>query len=56
MEKDVLPILNDFRKYKPTVISLAMDPQGSGPDTHYKVLQAIASAVEEWNKGPVPLN
>ncbi|RIH65969.1 glucosamine-6-phosphate isomerase [Mariniphaga sediminis] len=50
MEKDVLPILEDFRKYKPTVISLAMDPQGSGPDTHYKVLQAIASAVEEWNK------
>ena len=50
MEKDVLPILNDFRKYKPTVISLAMDPQGSGPDTHYKVLQAIAAAVEEWNR------
>ncbi|MFW6290325.1 MAG: glucosamine-6-phosphate isomerase, partial [Mariniphaga sp.] len=50
MEKDVLPILQDFRKYKPTVISLAMDPQGSGPDTHYKVLQAIARAVEEWNK------
>jgi glucosamine-6-phosphate deaminase len=50
MEKDVLPILNDFRKYKPTVISLAMDPQGSGPDTHYKVLQAIAAAVEEWSR------
>ncbi len=49
-ERDVLPILEDFRKYKPTVISLAMDPQGSGPDTHYKVLQAIARAVEEWNK------
>ncbi|SHJ24593.1 glucosamine-6-phosphate deaminase [Tangfeifania diversioriginum] len=50
MEKDVMPILEDFRKYKPTVISLAMDPQGSGPDTHYKVLQAIARAVEEWDK------
>jgi glucosamine-6-phosphate deaminase len=50
MEKDVLPILEDFRKYKPTVVSLAMDPQGSGPDTHYKVLQAIARAVEEWDK------
>jgi len=50
MERDVKPILNDFRKYNPTVISLAMDPQGSGPDTHYKVLQAIARAVEEWNK------
>ena len=49
-ERDVLPILEEFRKHKPTVISLAMDPQGSGPDTHYKVLQAIARAVEEWNK------
>ena len=48
MEKDVLPVLEEFRKYKPTVISLAMDPQGSGPDTHYKVMQAIAAAVEEW--------
>ena len=49
-ERDVLPILEEFRKYKPTVISLAMDPQGSGPDTHYKVLQAIARAVEAWNE------
>ncbi len=50
MERDVLPVLNEFRKHKPTVISLAMDPQGSGPDTHYKVLQAIAAAVKEWKK------
>lgn len=49
-ERDVLPILEDFRKYKPTVVSLAMDPQGSGPDTHYKVLQAIAKAVEAWSR------
>jgi glucosamine-6-phosphate deaminase len=49
-DRDVEPILNEFRKYKPTVISLAMDPEGSGPDTHYKVLQAIAAAVQEWKK------
>lgn len=48
--RDVLPILEEFRKYKPTVISLAMDPEGSGPDTHYKVLKAIAAAVKEWQK------
>lgn len=48
--RDVLPILEEFRKYKPTVISLAMDPEGSGPDTHYKVLKAIAAAVKEWKK------
>ena len=32
------------------MISLAFDPEGSGPDTHYKVLQAIAEAVRQWNK------
>ena len=47
-KRDVRPILEEFRKYKPTVISLAMDPEGSGPDTHYKVLKAIAAAVREW--------
>ncbi len=50
LNSDILPILKEFRKYRPTVISLAMDPEGSGPDTHYKVLQAIAGAVAEWNK------
>lgn len=49
-ERDILPILEEFRKYKPTIISLALDPEGSGPDTHYKVLQAIAGAVSEWQK------
>jgi glucosamine-6-phosphate deaminase len=32
------------------VISLAFDPEGSGPDTHYKVLQAIAHALIQWKK------
>lgn len=49
-ERDMLPILEDFRRINPSVISLAMDPEGSGPDTHYKVLQAIAGAVKEWSK------
>ncbi|HZL11000.1 MAG TPA: glucosamine-6-phosphate isomerase [Prolixibacteraceae bacterium] len=49
-KRDALPILEDFRKYKPTRISLAMDPEGSGPDTHYKVLKSIAAAVKEWEK------
>ncbi len=49
-ERDVIPVLEQFRKYNPNLISLAMDPEGSGPDTHYKVLQAIAGAVKEWQK------
>jgi len=48
--RDVAPILDGLRQFKPTVISLALDPEGSGPDTHYKVLQAIAEAVREWGK------
>ncbi len=48
--RDVLPVLEQFREIKPTVISLALDPEGSGPDTHYKVLQAIAEAVRMWEK------
>jgi len=48
--RDVIPVLNEFREKKPTVISLALDPEGSGPDTHYKVLQAIAEAVRLWRE------
>jgi glucosamine-6-phosphate deaminase len=49
-ERDVKPILKMLRKVQPTVISLAFDPEGSGPDTHYKVLQAIAEALRQWKK------
>jgi len=48
--RDVIPILEEFRRTKPTIISLALDPEGSGPDTHYKVLQAIADAVRLWGE------
>lgn len=48
-ERDVQPILQMLRDINPTVISLAFDPEGSGPDTHYKVLQAIAEAVRLWS-------
>ncbi len=47
--RDVEPILQCLRRIQPTVISLAFDPEGSGPDTHYKVLQAIAEALRQWS-------
>lgn len=47
-DRDVKPILEKLKKINPSVISLAFDPEGSGPDTHYKVLQAIADAVRMW--------
>ena len=49
-KRDIPPILEQLRIIQPTVITLALDPEGSGPDTHYKVLQAIAEAVREWQK------
>jgi glucosamine-6-phosphate deaminase len=50
VERDVMPILNQFREINPDIISVTLDPEGSGPDTHYKVLQATAAAVAEWSK------
>jgi glucosamine-6-phosphate deaminase len=48
--RDVLPILDLLKRVNPTVLSLAFDPEGSGPDTHYKVLQATADALRLWKK------
>jgi glucosamine-6-phosphate deaminase len=48
-KRDVEPILNMLREIKPTKLSLTLDPEGSGPDTHYKVLQATAEAVRQWS-------
>ncbi len=49
-DRDVEPVLEELRRVNPGIISLALDPEGSGPDTHYKVLQAIAAAVKEWGR------
>jgi glucosamine-6-phosphate deaminase len=49
-KRDVAPILSMLKEINPTVLSLAFDPEGSGPDTHYKVLQATAEALREWKK------
>jgi glucosamine-6-phosphate deaminase len=49
-KRDVEPIIEVLRRVKPTIISLAFDPEGSGPDTHYKVLQVLAEALRQWKK------
>jgi glucosamine-6-phosphate deaminase len=48
MERDVEPILQLLEEVAPDVVSVAFDPEGSGPDTHYKVLQATNAAIEEY--------
>jgi glucosamine-6-phosphate deaminase len=47
-ESDVLPILDLMRKTKPTIITLALDPEGSGPDTHFKTLIALSEAIDKY--------
>ena len=49
-ERDVKPVADLFARVQPDIVTVALDPEGSGPDTHYKVLQAIATAVEEYNR------
>jgi glucosamine-6-phosphate deaminase len=49
-ERDVLPILSQLRELKPTTITVAIDSEGQGPNTHYKVMQSIAEAIRQWNE------
>ncbi len=48
--RDVRPIRRLMEQIEPDVVTLAFDPEGSGPDTHYKVMQAIAEALKEYLK------
>jgi len=45
MAEDVPPIVAQLRRINPDVVTVAFDPEGSGPDTHYKVMQALAEAL-----------
>ncbi len=48
LERDVPPILETLERVRPDIVTVALDPEGSGPDTHYKVLQALAEAVHQY--------
>ena len=45
VERDVAPVLALLDEVRPDVVTVALDPEGSGPDTHYKVLQAVTEAL-----------
>ncbi|MEI7904654.1 MAG: glucosamine-6-phosphate deaminase [Candidatus Firestonebacteria bacterium] len=45
-DRDVKPTLALMEKTRPDVITVAMDPEASGPDTHYKILQTISEALK----------
>jgi len=45
MDKDVPPIAKELERVNPDIVTVAFDPEASGPDTHYKVMQAFAEAL-----------
>lgn len=49
-DRDVLPVLREIERTKPDIITVAFDPEASGPDTHYKVLQTIAEAIRIYQE------
>jgi glucosamine-6-phosphate deaminase len=50
VNRDVLPIFELLKKTRPDIVSVAFDPEASGPDTHYKALQAVAEAVRMYDR------
>jgi len=50
MERDIAPILDLLKQIRPDVVSVALDPEASGPDTHYKALQAVTEALKLYEK------
>lgn len=50
VDRDVPPILQLLTEVSPDIVTVAFDPEGSGPDTHYKVLQAVAEALKLYER------
>lgn len=50
VDRDVLPIYEYINEVKPNIVTVAFDPEGSGPDTHYKALQAVAGALKLYQE------
>ena len=48
LEQDVISISNILEQQEPDIITLADDPQGSGPGIHHLVLQVAARAVKQY--------
>ncbi|MCP4251752.1 MAG: glucosamine-6-phosphate deaminase [bacterium] len=46
IDRDVPPIQRLLGEIRPDLVTVAFDPEGSGPDTHYKVLQAVSQALK----------
>ena len=49
-EKDVKPVIKLLESCDPEIITVAFDPEGTGPDTHYKVLQVVYQATKYYRE------
>lgn len=47
IEDDIKPVIKEVTSFKPEIITVAFDPEGTGPDTHYKALQIIAETIKK---------
>jgi len=45
VEGDAMPMADLIKRLHPQMLSVAFDPEGTGPDTHYKVLQVVAAGL-----------
>jgi glucosamine-6-phosphate deaminase len=50
VDRDIPPVLSLLMEVNPDYVTVAFDPEGSGPDTHYKVLQAVAHALKVYEE------
>jgi len=50
LERDVAPVVRLLHQIRPDVVSVAMDPEASGPDTHYKVMQVVSEALKQYER------
>jgi len=48
--RDIKPVITLLERISPDIITVAFDPEGTGPDTHYKVLQIVAESLREYLK------
>ena len=44
---DMEKMTDQIVTHQPDIITVAFDPEGSGPDTHFKVLQVLAESLRE---------
>ncbi len=49
LHRDAHPVYDYMKEVQPDIVSVAFDPEGSGPDTHYKALQAVAGALKMYS-------